>query len=92
MSEGRQFFATQLERLLGLPLQPKESLAKWYNEAHQLRQAMLQYPNIETPHEIHHFYSDADIRAKPSETKYREAQEKIVRGFINELRGKQDAS
>ena len=87
MSEGRQFFAAQLERLLNLPLQPKESLAQWYKEAHQLREAMLQYPDIETPHEIHHFYSDADIRAKPHEAKYREAQETIIRAFINELRG-----
>jgi hypothetical protein len=88
MNEGRQFFAAQLERLLSLPLQPKESLAQWHIEARQLQQAMSQYPDIEMPHEIYHFYSDADIRSKPHEAKYRETQETIVREFIDELRGK----
>jgi hypothetical protein len=92
MRTGREFFADELERLLGLPLQPKEAQRQWYEEARNLQKVMQQYPDVEIPHEIWHFFSDADIRSKPRELEYRDAQEQIVRDFIRSLRGQKDAS
>jgi hypothetical protein len=93
MDEGHHFFAAELERLLELPLQPEEALRVWYEEARKLQQTLhQQYPGVEVPHEIWHFFSDADIRAKGSEAAYRDRQEAIVREFIDSLRGSEHAS
>lgn len=92
MRTGRQFFADELERLLALPLHPKEALRRWYEEARNLQKAMQQHPEVEIPHEIWHFFSDADIRSKRKELEYRDDQERLVRGFIRSLRGQNDAS
>jgi hypothetical protein len=53
---------------------------------------MRQHPEIETPHEVWHFYSDADIRSKPHEEEYRQVQEQYVREFIGKLRAQGHAS
>ena len=92
MRNAQQFFAAELERLLTLPLQPKEALKSWYEEARNLQEAMRQHPEVEIPHEIWHFFSDADIRSKPNESEYRAMQERIVREFIAQLRVNSHAS
>jgi len=53
---------------------------------------MQQHTEIEIPHEIWHFLSDADICSKPNELEYREVQERIVRDFIVSLREQKSAS
>jgi hypothetical protein len=92
MRDGQQFFADELERLLTLPLQPKEALQSWYEGARNLQKAMRQHPEVEIPHEIWHFFSDADIRSRPHEVEYRGMQERIVRKLIAQLRGNSSAS
>jgi hypothetical protein len=91
MRTGPQIFVDELERLLALPLQPQEALRHWYDEARNLQKAMQQHPEVEIPHEIWHFLFDADIRSKPDELEYRDAQERIVRDFIRTLRGQTSA-
>jgi hypothetical protein len=92
MRDGQQFLADELERLLTLPLEPKGALKSWYEEARNLQKAMRLHPEVEIPHEIWHFFADADIRSKPHEVEYRGMQERIVRELIAQLRGNQSAS
>lgn len=74
-----------LERLLSLPLQPKENLSLWYVAAQELKNAVQEH-GLELPPKVWHFLSDADIRSRPDESEYREIQERTVRQYIETLR------
>ena len=82
-----ELLASELERLLALPLRPNTALTHWYDEARKVEHVFrTNHPGFEIPDEIWHFFADADIRSKESETKYREIQEGLVRQYILSIR------
>ncbi len=85
-SEGDRFLATGLERLRALPLASKADAKAWLAEAAALeRQLTTRFPDLEFPHEIWHYLSDADIRAR--EPEYGAMQEQVVIDYITSVRG-----
>jgi len=86
MSEGDHFLASELERLRALPLSSKSDAEVWRAEAAALeRQLTTRFPDLEFPHEIWHYLSDADIRAR--EPEYGAIQEQVVTDYIISVRG-----
>jgi len=85
-SEGDRFLASELERLRALPLASKADAKAWLAEAAALeRQLTTRFPDLEFPHEIWHYLSDADIRAR--EPEYGAMQEQVVIDYITSVRG-----
>jgi hypothetical protein len=86
MSEGDRFLASEQERLRALPLSSKSDAEVWRPEAAALeRQLTTRFPDLEFPHEIWHYLSDADIRAR--EPEYEAMQEQVVTDYITSVRG-----
>jgi hypothetical protein len=86
MSEGDRFLASVLERLQALPLASKADAKARLAEAAALeRQLTTRFPDLEFPHEIWHYLSDADIRAR--EPEYEAMQEQVVTDYITSVRG-----
>ncbi len=85
MDEGTKFLVTRLERLLSLPLDSKSEIDAWYAESQKLQRELPErFPDLEYPHEVWHFLSDADIRAR--DAGYRQYQEQIIRDYIRRAR------
>ena len=60
-------FTLELQHLDGLPLSSKEEVARWDAAADSLRQKIYaEYADIYDmlPHEIEHYLTDSDIRAR----------------------------
>ena len=84
MCEAEAFFASELQRLIALPLTNDAELAAWYEESAKLETVMEQkFPELEFPHEVRHFIIDADIRAK--DAGYRDRQHRMIAGYIADL-------
>lgn len=84
-SEGDRFLASELERLRALPLASKADAKVWRAEAAVLEQQLTnRFPDLEFPHEIWHYLSDADVRAR--EPEYGAVQEQIVADYITSVR------
>ncbi len=84
---GPQFLASQLERLLSLPLDTKEDVERWSQQAQAMQTGFDAFSAFEFPHHIWHYFIDADIRQRDLE--YREYQEKQIRDYIAEIRATQ---
>ena len=84
MSEAEAFFASELQRLIALPLTNDAELETWYDESAKLETVMEQrFSEVEFPHEVRHFIIDGDIRAK--DAGYRDRQHRIIAGYIADL-------
>ncbi|HTH50105.1 MAG TPA: hypothetical protein VMB21_21510 [Candidatus Limnocylindria bacterium] len=84
MGAAKAFFAAELQRLMALPLTSEAELTAWYEASAKLETVMEQkFPELEFPHEIWHFLSDADIRAK--DASYRDRQHRLIAGYIADL-------
>ena len=84
-----QELAGLLDHLLGLPLGSQDEVNAWYAKATSAEEFLdTHWPDLKVPipHDLYHFFSDADIRAK--EPGYRASQEDDVRSFIALLRSK----
>lgn len=79
------FLADELERLIALPLATAADVGVWNQQCGSVRQELKQrFPDFEPEHELWHFFSDADIRARDSS--YRECQHRSISGYIQRLR------
>jgi hypothetical protein len=88
-TDARRFVADELEGLPGLPLATAENVDRWYAEAERLHDALdQQNQSYPVPHELWHYLSDADIRAK--EPGYRQRQDSFVTAYIAQLRTPRD--
>ena len=87
MSDGHRFLAAELGRLRALPMKSKADADAWRAEAAAVeRQLTSRFPDLDFPHEIWHYLSDADIRAR--EPDYGVAQEQVVTDYITSVRKK----
>ena len=85
MSDAEAFFASELQRLMALPLTNEADLEAWYEESAKLETVMEQkFSELEIPHAIRHFINDADIRAK--DAGYRDYQDRAVAAYLSSLR------
>ncbi len=83
--EAANYLASQLERLMALPITSPAETDKWYEEVAAVKEAMkMQFPQFEPFHEIWHFFSDADIRRRDSG--YRDRQHGIISEYVRHLR------
>jgi len=83
--EAADYLATQLERLMALPLTTHADVEHWYEESSTVEQTLEQrFPRFEPEHEVSHFFSDADIRSRDSG--YRDRQDRIMSEYVQFLR------
>jgi len=83
--EAARYLATEIERLMGLPLSDKADLDHWYSECGKVQRVLIkQYPEFEFYPEVWHFFADADIRAR--DDKYRDRQHGLMSDYITLLR------
>ena len=80
-----EYLASQLERLMALPLGTPADVERWYEESSDVQRILKQrFPQFEPEHEVWHFFSDADIRSRESE--YCERQHRLMSEYIQRLR------
>jgi hypothetical protein len=84
-SEAAEFLATELERLMALPLATPEDVADWYSESKKSKATLREkFPQFEFYDEVWHFFDDADVRARDSG--YRDHQHRLMSDYITRLR------
>ena len=71
-----------MRQLAELPCSTPAEVKSWYAEA-GVFEAYVQTSDVELPHFVWHYLSDADIRARDSE--YRASQDREIREIISEL-------
>ncbi len=78
---GPRELASDLQRLLELPAQSEAEQDAWYEQARQVGDRIQASSELHSiPHTLHHFFSDADVRAK--EPGVRDMQFEQVRRHI----------
>jgi len=83
--EAADYLATELERLMALPLSTPAEVDRWYQESGMVEQTLEQrFPGFEPEHEVSHFFTDADIRSRDSG--YRDRQHRIMSEYVQFLR------
>ena len=89
--EAADYLATQLERLMALPLTTPADVERWYEESGIVEKTLEQrFPHFEPEHEVSHFFSDADIRSR--ESGYRDRQHRIMSEYVQFLRNEPNAT
>jgi hypothetical protein len=80
-----EFVATNLERLISLPLDSPEDMKRWENECANFQKLLeTRSPAFEVEHHIWHFFTDSDIRQK--DIGYKQRQHQAVADYIRGLR------
>ena len=80
-----EYLASQLERLMALPLTTPADVELWYEESSSVERTLEQrFPQFEPEHEVWHFFSDADIRSR--ESGYRDRQHRLMSEYVQRLR------
>jgi hypothetical protein len=83
--EAARYLATEIERLMALPLSTKAEVDHWYSECGKVQRVLIkQFPEFEFYHEVWHFFADADIRAR--DDSYRDRQHGLMSDYITRLR------
>ena len=83
--EATTYLATELDRLMALPLTTPAEVEHWYEEAGAVGAALKhRFPHFEPDHEVSHFLCDADIRSRDSG--YCERQHKFMSEYVQDLR------
>jgi hypothetical protein len=84
-AEAADYLASQLERLMALPLTTPAEVENWYGERDAVQENLKrQYPQFEPFHEVWHFFTDADIRGRDAE--YRDHQHRLMSDYVQHLR------
>ncbi|MEI9898478.1 MAG: hypothetical protein WDN28_32640 [Chthoniobacter sp.] len=79
------YLASQLERLMALPLATQSDLKNWESERGEVEQTIREkFPRFEPSDDYWHFICDADIRLRDGE--YRDRQHKLIAEYITILR------
>ena len=79
------YLASQLERLMALPLDTKSDLEHWNAERNKVEQTLEdRFPSFEPSDNFWHFMADADIRARDSG--YRDYQHRLISDYVTNLR------
>jgi hypothetical protein len=85
VNSGSKFFADELEKLLGMPLETRQDLEAWHFASKRLRETITsQHPDVDYEGETYHFLADAKIRQRDPD--YRKWQEGEVRRYIEMVR------
>lgn len=80
-----EYLASELERLMALPLTTPAEIAHWDGECATVQRTLEQrFPQFEFEHEVWHFFTDSDIRAR--DTGYRERQHRLMSEYVHRLR------
>jgi len=80
-----RYLATELERLMNMPLTTEEEVKQWYAECGQVQKALIsRFPEFEFDPEVWHFFADADIRARDPAAAAKHHQ--FITGYITALR------
>ena len=80
-----EYLASQLERLIALPLITPADVERWYEESGSVERTLEQrFPHFEPEHDVWHFFSDADIRFR--ESGYRDRQHRLMTEYVQRLR------
>jgi hypothetical protein len=83
--ESADFLASQLERLMALPLTTSAEVEAWYGKCDAVQMDLQkQFPQFEPFHEVWHFFADADIRSR--DTGYRDNQHRLMSDYVQHLR------
>lgn len=83
--KAAEYLASQLERLMALPLATVEDANRWDKECAEV-QTMLEtrFPSFQLEHSVWHFFIDSDIRLK--DAGYRQRQHCYITDYIARLR------
>ena len=80
-----EFVATELERLIALPLDTPEDAERWDTECASFQTALeTRFSTFELEHHVWHFITDSDIRRK--DAGYRDRQHQAVTDYVRRLR------
>ena len=83
--EAADYLASQLERLMALPLTTPAEVEIWYAECDAVQKALQkQFPHFEPFHEVWHYFADADIRGR--DAGYRDRQQRLMSDYVQHLR------
>ncbi len=83
--EAADYLASQLERLMALPLTAPAEVERWYEDCDAVQKVLqMQFPQFEPFHEVWHFFADADIRGR--DTGYRHRQHRLMSEYVQHLR------
>jgi hypothetical protein len=83
--EAADYLASQLERLMALPLTSPAEVERWYGECGAVQKSLeQQYPQFEPFHEVWHFFADADIRSR--DRGYLDRQHRLMSDYVQNLR------
>lgn len=83
--EAAKYLATEIERLMALPLSCKADVDHWYSECGKAQRVLIKkFPEFEFYHEVWHFFADADIRAR--DDSYCDRQHGLMSDYITRLR------
>jgi hypothetical protein len=82
---AREYLASELERLMALPLATTADRKRWEEARDGIRQHLEEhFPQFEPEHELWHFFDDADIRAR--DAGYRDRQHGLMSEYVRRLR------
>jgi hypothetical protein len=83
--EAAGYLATEIERLIALPLASQVDTEHWYSECGKVQRVLItRFPEFEFYHEVWHFFADADTRAR--DERYRDRQHSLMFDYIALLR------
>jgi hypothetical protein len=79
------FVATELERLMSLPLDTPEDAKRWDCACANFQTALeTRFPRFSIEHHVEHFFTDSDIRHK--DAGYRQKQHQAISDYVTRLR------
>jgi hypothetical protein len=79
------FVATELERLMSLPLDTAEDAKRWDVACGDFQTALeTRFPSFKVEHHVWHFFVDSDIRQEDSG--YRQRQHQAISDYVTRLR------
>jgi hypothetical protein len=84
------YLASELDRLIALPLDTKGDLDSWESQRVQVEQTLHEkFPDFEPSDIFWHFVTDADIRLR--DMSYREYQHGLISRYVRRLRNEAGA-
>ena len=79
------FLASELERLVALPLETPADIEHWDIECAKVEtQLETRFPSFAFEHEVYHFFMDSDIRQR--DAGYRQRQHQVISDYVRRLR------
>lgn len=79
------FLASELERLMALPLETPDDVARWDVECAKVETELeTRFPSFEVEHYVYHFFTDSDIRQR--DAGYQQRQHQVISDYVRRLR------